>query len=255
MPAEAVRDREKRFFDREFACGVRDSLSRFYVVAAASGKCYEQRIFAHCQGKRVLEYGCGTGSSAFALASQATEVVGIDISEVAIVRARQHAAAVRAARTHFLTMDAENTSFESASFDMVCGSGILHHLDVGRALREVARILKPDGTAVFVEPMGHNPAINLFRRLTPGLRTQDEHPLVARDLRLMGRFFGRTEHQFFNLFSLPAFVLNGHPAFLGVLRRLDELDRRAFRWSPSLGLMAWLAVLVMKEPRVAALQV
>ncbi|WP_428491963.1 hypothetical protein [Rhodopila sp.] len=58
------------------------------------------------------------------------------------------------------------------------GIGIIHHLDTRQASREVARVLRPDGNAVFWEPMGTNPIIGLYRMLTPNARTVDEHPLA-----------------------------------------------------------------------------
>ena len=79
------------------------------------------------------------------------------------------------------------------SFDLVCGSGILHHLDLPAAMRELARVLRPSGRAVFMEPLGHNPAINAFRNRTPELRTPDEHPLLGKDLKLCRRYFGSVE--------------------------------------------------------------
>lgn len=42
---------------------------------------------------------------------------------------------------------------------------------------------------MFFEPLGHNLLINLYRRLTPELRTEDEHPLVACDLERLVNYF------------------------------------------------------------------
>jgi ubiquinone/menaquinone biosynthesis C-methylase UbiE len=75
----------------------------------------------------------------------------------------------------FDVMNAEELEFEDAAFDVIFGSGIIHHLDVPRAYSELARVLAPGGSAVFVEPLGHNPLIRVFRNRTPELRTPDEH--------------------------------------------------------------------------------
>jgi ubiquinone/menaquinone biosynthesis C-methylase UbiE len=64
-------------------------------------------------------------------------------------------------------MNAEATTFPDNSFDLICGSSILHHLNLDKACAEIRRILRPDGGAVFIEPLGHNPLINMFRKLTP----------------------------------------------------------------------------------------
>ena len=53
----------------------------------------------------------------------------------------------------------EKTKFENNSFDIVYGTGILHHLQFNKCLDEIHRILKPNGSIVFVEPLGTNPLI------------------------------------------------------------------------------------------------
>ena len=97
---------------------------------------------------------------------------------MAIEQAIEHARAEGLEdRLTFRVMDAEQLEFADDSFNLVCGSGVLHHLDLNRAYAEVARVLEPTGIGVFEEPLGHNPAINAYRRRTPEMRTVDEHPL------------------------------------------------------------------------------
>lgn len=140
----------------------------------------------------MLEYGCGTGSKAFALAHTGAHVVCIDISGVGVAEATARAER-DGVRADFVQMDAEALGYSFGAFDLVCGSGIFHHLDMERSLAEVRRVLKPEGTAVFYEPLGTNPIINLYRRLTPSMRTPDEHPLVPADFDLMRRHFREVE--------------------------------------------------------------
>ncbi len=163
-------------------------MAKFYSVAERTWGCYLTEVKERCRGKDVLEYGCGRGGAAFAITSTCRNVVGIDISQVAIARARELAVQEKvSARATFQVMNAECLEFEDESFDLVCGTGILHHLDLPKAFSEIARVLGKRGTAIFIEPMGHNPAIRLFRRLTPRLRTPDEHPLLMDDLALEHR--------------------------------------------------------------------
>ena len=56
-----------------------------------------------------------------------------------------------------------------APFDAVLGKQILHHLDLGVAIPEIVRVLRPGGRAVFLEPLIHNPLLEGYRRLTPHL--------------------------------------------------------------------------------------
>lgn len=201
-----------------------------------------------CAGKRVLEYGCGTGSHAFALAERGAQVWGIDISREGIRLALEKARALGVeGRVVFQVMDAEALDFPDGYFDLICGSGILHHLHLQRALKEITRVLRLDGRAVFFEPLGHNPLINLYRRLTPGMRSPDERPLRQEDLERVRACFAEGNISYFHLSALAAAPLIGRRGFHTVLRLLERVDRMLFRL-PLLRRQAWIAVLDMKKP-------
>ena len=186
--------REAQFHDHAFATHSRARASKFYWAAARAKRHYQSLIEADCGGKRVLEYGCGKGSHAFALARRGAEVSGIDISSEGIRQATVRGTAERLSdKLSFKVMNAEALAFPDNHFDIVCGGGILHHLDLQRACTELVRVLKPSGRAVFFEPLGHNPLINLYRRMTPDMRSADEHPLVEDDLAAMARYFHEAE--------------------------------------------------------------
>jgi ubiquinone/menaquinone biosynthesis C-methylase UbiE len=224
-------------------------VSKFYDVTATSQGYYQSLLEHDCEGKRILEYGCGEGSSAFSLAELGASVTGIDISDRRIESARQTAASLGLQGLTFEVMNAEELEFADASFDLICGTGIIHHLDLERAYSELARTLKPSGEAVFLEPLGHNPLINLYRRLTPRLRTEDEHPLRTADLKLARRYFDHTDVRFFHLTSLAAVPFRATRAFPGLLRSLDRLDQRLIGAIPALGPYAWTAVMRLASPR------
>jgi SAM-dependent methyltransferase len=146
-------------------------------------------------------------------------------------------------------MNAEATTFADGRFDAVVGSGILHHLDLDAAAAELARILDPRGTAVFLEPLGHNPLVNLYRRLTPDLRTEDEHPLRVEDLRRLHWDFAEVDVTFHVLTALAAVPVTrfGRLGSL-VARGLDRLDRVLFRLVPPLRRFAWIVVIRLRRP-------
>jgi SAM-dependent methyltransferase len=114
---------------------------------------------------------------------------------------------------------------------------ILHHLDLETAYAEIARVLKPHGRAIFLEPLAHNPFINLYRTLTPSLRTPDEQPLRLDDIRKATDYFGQVRATFWDLFVLAAWLV----------ARLAELDRRALRRT-RLRKFAWKAVIECDKP-------
>lgn len=240
---------ERQFFDWMTKFGTRKPVSKFYAVVKSSREYHEKFLLSNCSNKRVLEYGCGTGSYAFFLAKHGARVVGIDISDVRIRLAKAQAKEEGLEDVVFSAMDAEAMQFEDSSFDIVCGKAILHHLRIDRALKEITRVLEPEGKAIFIEPMAHNPAINLFRKLTPHFRTKDEHPLTVRDLRFMEEFFHQVNYRFFHLFSLLAVPFRNSKWFSSLLERLDNLDRKLFERIPLLRPLAWQVVLVLDRPK------
>lgn len=223
-------------------------VEKFYAITT-SFAVYRKRVRDGVEGKQVLEYGCGPGSLAFDIAAWGGIPTGIDLSEVAIDQARAEAAERKLEGAEFLVMNAEELDFEDRRFDRICGSAILHHLDLNRAFRELTRMLKPDGKAVFIEPLGHNPLINLYRRLTPRLRTVDEHPLLMRDLRLAEKYFGKVDCQFFQLQTLMAVPFRNTPLIGPLSRTLEAADRFAFKVAPPLRRFAWQVVIEFSQPR------
>lgn len=94
-------------------------------------------------GMRILDLACGPGTLTRRLATAVTpggEAVGVDLAPGMIELAR--AAAVPSAR--FEVMDIEQLSFPDASFDAaVCGHGLQFAPNVGVALSEARRVLRP----------------------------------------------------------------------------------------------------------------
>ena len=257
MPASSPADhaerlaREASFHDVEFVEHGRVRAWKFYDAGRDAHDRYDELVATAARpGASVLEYGCGSGGRAVALARGGARVHGIDISPVAIELAR--ASAKREGVVHnttFSVMDAEALDLPAASVDVVCGTSILHHLDLALAYRELARVLRPTGRAIFLEPLGHNPAINAYRRLTPGLRTEDEHPLLLNDLAAAEAHFGRRTVEHFTLLSIAAVAAHGRPAFGRVAGALRRADRRIFARMPALRRWSWTVVLVLSEPR------
>lgn len=244
------RESEAQFFDHSYATDSRRAVGNVYSIVGNRCASYEQKIYENVAGTSVLEYGCGPGSAfSLELARRGADVVGIDISSVGIEQARERAREAGITNARFEVMDAEEMTFADGTFDLVIGEGILHHLSLEKSYAEIARVLKPTGRAIFMEPLGHNPAIVLFRRMTPALRTADEHPLVKRDLDLAGRYFHNCHFEYHHLTSFGAIPFRKTPLFRPVIRALDGLDRAIFKTIPPAGLLAWYAIMVMENPR------
>jgi ubiquinone/menaquinone biosynthesis C-methylase UbiE len=100
---------------------------------------------AECRPRRVLEVGCGQGWLSERLQRELDcEVVAVDQSErmVELTRARGVSAHVA---------DAQDLPFADAEFDCAVAAWMLYHVtDVGRALVELARVLRHGGRLVAV---------------------------------------------------------------------------------------------------------
>lgn len=240
---QARLQREAAFHDQTFAADSRETTDKFYATAATSKAFYRQRVLSRPNDKRVLEYGCGTGSCAFDLAVAGANVTAIDISPVALEIARTQAERLGITNVSFALMNAEQLTFENGTFDSVCGSGILHHLDVAKSCFELHRVLKVGGTATFYEPLGHNPLINLYRSRTPALRTPDEHPLLRGDLSTIQGSFPQAEFSFFHCTTLAAVPFRNTRAFGPLLTFTTLLDRLLLSPTLPTKYLAWIVVI------------
>jgi SAM-dependent methyltransferase len=164
-------------------------------------------------GKRVLDFGCGHAMMSVVLARHGANVTAFDLSPGYLQEARRRAEA-NDVDVAFVQADGERLPFASASFDAIWGNAIVHHLDIPTAAREVRRVLRPGGVAVFCEPWGGNPLLEAARRWLPypgKQRTRDEQPLRAAGVAALRAVF-------------PTLEVHGYQ-FLGMVRRV-------VRWQP-----------------------
>jgi glycosyltransferase involved in cell wall biosynthesis/ubiquinone/menaquinone biosynthesis C-methylase UbiE len=103
-----------------------------------------------CKDKIILDAACGAGYGSDYLAHIAKEVRGVDISEEAIIYAKEH---YKKENIHFGLMNIYNLKFPDKYFDIVCSFETMEHLDKpDRFLSEVKRVLKEDGIFVLSTP-------------------------------------------------------------------------------------------------------
>ena len=244
-------EREQEFHDRRFAedSDRQEKVGKFYQITKSVQQEKEKILLNSSREAKVIEYGCGTGSYAFKLAEHgAKSVTGIDISPVAIEKAKQKAIALGVEqKTSFEVMNAENLEFAPDSYDLICGSGILHHLDLNLAIDSIVKVLQPNGKAVFLEPLGHNFLINLYRHRTPSIRSEDEHPLLDKDLAFLGQHFHQVNIQYFYLTSLAASFVAGKSGFNTVLKSCELLDSVLLKL-PLIKKQAWIVLIELSKP-------
>jgi SAM-dependent methyltransferase len=129
---------------------------------------YSYHLLGDVRGKTVLEYGCGDGLNTVVLARRGARVKALDISPDLIEVARQRLRANGLTKdVEFIVGSAHELPLPDDSVDVVFGMAILHHLDLALSAREVYRVLRKGGRAIFNEPVRNSKLIKFFRGLIP----------------------------------------------------------------------------------------
>ena len=111
-------------------------------------------------GTSLLDLGCGPGRHSFEALRRGATVVGVDLSQEDLGTTRDWCAAMAeagdvpaGASAQAVRADLLDLPFPDASFDRVIAAEVLEHVpDDGRAMAELARVLKPGGRAVVTVP-------------------------------------------------------------------------------------------------------
>jgi ubiquinone/menaquinone biosynthesis C-methylase UbiE len=118
------------------------------LIRAAIGKEIEH------DGLRIIDIGSGGGTTILPLLEllPQSQVVATDLSLPLLASLRNLARSEKHKSLTILQMNAENIVFADYQADIIMGAHVLHHLlSPANALREVRRVLRPGGTAVFWE--------------------------------------------------------------------------------------------------------
>lgn len=139
-------------------------------------------------GPRAIDLGCGTGSSVTFLAERGFDAVGVDISPVAISKARMAAEAAGVAPRLVVADLMDPTTTLGAPFDLLLDGGMID--DFPRALRpaavaRVAELARPGSVFVTWCFYAHDrdlPTMSFSgpsRRVAPGIEPEEFHELYA----------------------------------------------------------------------------
>ncbi len=134
---------------RPASTGPIDSRCRMSCWRRSHGFCWNRA--AAKPGERILDVGCGCGSTTIALAQELAQdgfVLGIDISAPMLARARQ--IAPQGLPLDFVLADATVYPFEPAAFDLLVSRfGVMFFADPVVSFTNLRRALRPSGRVVF----------------------------------------------------------------------------------------------------------
>lgn len=105
-----------------------------------------RELAAHAQGTRVLDVGCGVGDESVRLSAPGRTVFGLDYHQPTALLAKGNGVSS-------VCGDGGSLPFATASLDAVCSSHIIEHfVDPLPHVREMARVVKDDGTVLVLTP-------------------------------------------------------------------------------------------------------
>ncbi|MBI3439905.1 MAG: class I SAM-dependent methyltransferase [Proteobacteria bacterium] len=161
-----------------------DSAARKYAAQALADPAAYERTLQSTRGylkpsDTVVEFGCGTGTTALKLAPAAARIVASDISPEMIAIGREKAAADGVSNVEFTVATPEAAPWPDASFDAAIAFNLLHLIEARQAaLANIHRLLRPGGLFISKTPcLGDaNP---IYRVLVPVMRLVGKAPYVA----------------------------------------------------------------------------
>ena len=176
---------------------------------------YTFNLVGDVANKTVFDIGCGTGESVVVLVHKGAQVIGMDISpeliELASRRVEMQCAGLP--KPKLAVGSAYETGIPDASVDVVLSNALLHHLDLPTVLKEIRRILKPDGRFIINEPVRLLRVLNTARKLFPdrGNISEFEHPLTREEYAEIKKFFELTQERAFRLPFVSLAIKMGTP--------------------------------------------
>jgi len=188
---------------------------------------FPQRLFERLaqldigmRGQRILDLGSGTGALGREFAKRGAEVVGVEPSAVLISEAKRLDVEADV-RVDYVAATAERTMLDENSFDVVCAGQAWHWFDRAKAVRELKRVVRPDGRVVIAHfdwlPLPGNPVASteeLIDKYNPEWKLGGStglHPAAVTDMRVAG--FEQIE-----TFSFDVLVSYSHAAWCGSVR-------------------------------------
>lgn len=214
QPKDSERERwqrEAEFFDaKEYSEGEfpAKTMQRYKELRKPWLKAeFPLHVLGDVEGKRVLDLGCGNGSTAIFLGMRGANVLGVDLSPTAIQIATERARLYRMSdQVRFKCMPLELfVQSGEEPYDIICGFAILHHLlpVLDGFLEQLKQLARPDTRFLFVEPVSLFKWLREFRLMLPIAvhATPDERPLEPSDLAIIERHLPGMKARYFGVLT------------------------------------------------------
>lgn len=118
-----------------------------------------EKYFIFPKGAKILDAGCAYGRDVEILKKRGFDVVGVDLSRNMIAEAKK-----RVPTAAFYISDVRGLPFQDSVFDVVLCNAVLMHLEkkeMGKALKELHRVLKKGGKLLLCDKEGTGEGIKI----------------------------------------------------------------------------------------------
>lgn len=213
MNTDLYKNIEERHYDsyysdkQEYSYHNENELSNKDKVNIGAKRFLERKTFEILKNKghgKILDFGSSIGEKTYLYSSADWEITGIDISSKSISVAN-YLSKKHNLNSNFLVMDCENLTFADNEFDIVYDFGTFSSLNMKLAIKELCRVLKPDGYLLAIETLGNNPLFMIKRRINflMGSRTKwaINHIMKISDWEDIKKCFMHSEIYYFSLFT------------------------------------------------------
>jgi len=208
---------------------------------------YAYFLIGDISQKRLLEIGPGRGFEAVNFVRRNAKVFCIDISVKSLEITRQ-----LDSRPILLKMDVQRMGFKTNVFDIIYANNLLMNIDLHQTMKEISRVLKPTGVAVFVEPLKNHPIALAFRKTFHIAKNMNPKYISYEDLDIIETFFQENKHKEFDFLSGSVFPFYKFgpkwKIFSYLLAYLRKLDSTFLKIFPGLNKYCWQIVISAKNP-------
>lgn len=123
---------------------------------------------------KCIELGCGSGTYAIELLAHKRNCIASDFSESALKIAKLKGKELYNIEVPTQLINIYNIPYSDNAFDLIFSDGVIEHLDIAKALKEMKRVLKPNGWMVTKIPSGSLLYKIIYYLLSPVENRPDE---------------------------------------------------------------------------------
>lgn len=242
--------KEEKFQDNNIKYKIRSSFSKYYEENLEVKKLINSNL-SNSSG-RLLVLGCGNVDVTQYLKYGFEKIYAIDISSICINQIKSIINYNKLNNKVFVyIMDAHDLKFNNEFFDYIIGTGIIHHLNINKCFKELKRVAKSDGKILFLEPLGLNPFLNIFRKITSYARTKEEHPLLPKDFKIINKHFKTINLKGFYLLTIFSYFfkmsIKNRCLYKYTRNILLKLDYFILKIFPFMKYFCWIMVITGKK--------